>query len=97
MKNEYDKIKPLYDTYVLKMRGNYGLVDNKGNLILASEYDKIKNLGKYILVKKDKKYQIYDSTGKLISDKYYKKIKLDRNILKGKLNNDEWVEIKFCL
>lgn len=94
IKNEYDSIKPLYDTYILKMFGKYGLADINGSVLLKPEYDKIKNLGEYILVKKDKYYQIYDSSGKLISEKYYKKVRLNRNTLEGKLKTDVWVKIK---
>ena len=97
IKNEYDKIKPLYDTYILKKFGDFGLANKNGEVILEPVYDKIKSLGEYILVKQGKYYQVYDSAGKLLSDKYYKKIKLSRNTLEGKQNNGKWSKIEINL
>ncbi len=93
IKNEYDKIKPLYNTFLLKQYGLYGLADINGKIILEAQYDKIKKLGEYILVKKDKKYGVYDSVGNKITDIKYKDIRLERNVLEGKLNSGRWVEI----
>ena len=33
LRNEYDKIKRVYDTYILKREGNFGLADMNGNII----------------------------------------------------------------
>ncbi len=97
IKNEYDKIKPLYDTYVLKKFGDFGFADKNGKIILEPIYDKIKSLGEYILVKQGKYYQVYDSNGKLLSNKHYKKIRLNRNTLEGKQNNGEWTRVNLSL
>lgn len=97
IKNEYDKIKPLYDTYILKKFGDYGLADKNGKIILEPIYDNIKSLGEYILVKQGKYYQVYDFNGNLLSNKHYKKIKLNRNTLEGKQNNGEWSKIEINL
>ena len=97
IKNEYDKIKSLYDTYILKKFGDYGLADKNGEIILEPIFDKIKSLGEYILVKQGKYYQIYDSEGNLLTDKYYKKIKLNRNTLEGKQNDGVWSKIEINL
>ena len=95
IRNEYEKIKVLYATFVLKRYGKYGLADINGEIILDAKYDKIKKIGEYILVKKDKLYQVYSSTGDLISDKYYKNIRLERNVLKGKVNGDGFEPIVY--
>ena len=71
LKDEYDKIKPLYDTYLIKKAGKYGLIDIKGNIILEAHYDKIKKLGEYIIVEKDNLYGAFDSTGVKLSDIKY--------------------------
>lgn len=93
LKNEYEKIKPLYDTFVLKKYGKYGLTDIYGNLILSAEYDKIKKLGEYIIVEKDNLYRVYSSSGELLSDKEYKKIRLERNTLEGKIKGGKFEAI----
>lgn len=92
LRNEYDKIKRVYDTYVLKRDGKYGLADMNGNIILPADNDKIKKLGEYLLVEKDNKYDVYDSDGNKLNEKSYKKIRLERNILEGK-SNKNWEEI----
>ena len=92
LKNEYDKIKRVYDTYILKREGNFGLADVNGQIILPADNDKIKKLGEYILVEKDNKYDVYDSDGNKLNEKSYKNIRLERNILEGKLNKN-WEEI----
>ena len=79
----------------MKRYGKYGLSDINGEIILDAKYDKIKKIGEYILVKKDKLYQVYSSTGDLISDKYYKNIRLERNVLKGKVNGDGFEPIVY--
>ena len=81
LKPEFDKIKPLYDTYVTKKAGKFGLVDFRGNTILTPDFDEIKKLGEYILVKKDKKYGVFDAQGVQLSEINHKKIKLERNEL----------------
>lgn len=86
LKNEFDKIKPLYDTYLIKKKGKFGLLDLDGNVILNCDCDSIKKLGEYILVKKDKYYQAFSSQGTLVNQEKYKKIKLERNNLMGKIN-----------
>lgn len=93
LKNEYDKIKPLYDTYLLKKQGEFGLADIDGNIILEACNDSIKKLGEYIVVKNKKEYNIYDASGKKISDIGYKKIRLNRNTLEGLQKGGKWVPI----
>ena len=97
VKNEYNNIKPLYDTFILKKCWDYGLADKYGKVILEPVYDRIKTLGEYILVKQGKDYKIYDATGKLLSDKSYKKVRLKRNVLQGKQIDEEWKEIETSL
>lgn len=93
IENDCDKIKPLYDTLLIKRYNKYGLADLTGNIILEINNDKITKLGEYILAKKDKKYAIYDYEGKKISDYKYKQVKLERNKLKGLKYNDIWEEL----
>ncbi len=78
-----DKIKPLYDTLLLKRYHKYGLTDLEGELILSVQYDKIKKLGEYIVVKKGGKYGVLDYKGDVIGETIYKEIKLKRNKLLG--------------
>jgi len=92
IKNEYDSIKPLYDTFLLKKEGKYGLCDLKGNILYEAKYDKIKKLGEYILVKNDKKYFVLDSSGKRLCEKEYRKIRLERNQLQGQ-EEGKWENI----
>ncbi|MBQ8635360.1 WG repeat-containing protein [bacterium] len=92
LKDEYDRIKPLYDTYLIKKAGKYGIVDIKGNIILDANCDKIKKMGEYIIVEKDNLYGVYDSLGNKISDIEYKKVKLERNQLKIK-KDGQWQEL----
>ena len=80
LKNEFDNIKLIYDTYYAKKDDKYTLLDINGQIIV-DDLDKIKKLGEYILVKKDKKYGIFDFQGNPLSEIKYKKIKLDRNNL----------------
>lgn len=93
IKNQYEKITPMYNTFLIKSDGKYGLANAEAKIILEPIYDKISTLGEYILVKSDKQYQIYDSNGKLLSDKYYSKVSLKKNVLKGKLAENEWVDV----
>lgn len=93
IENDYDKITPIYDTYVLKRMGKYGLADYNANLIYEPKYDKIKSLGEYILIEKDNKIGVLNSKGKAITEIKYKKVKLDRNTLKGKNAHNVWKEI----
>lgn len=93
IKNEHDKIKPLYETYLLKKYDKYGLADKNGNIILQTEYDDIEKLGEYILIKKDNKYGVLDSSGNVIAKPVYKKIRLERNNLEGKLAGNCWQNI----
>ena len=94
LKNEYDSIKPLYDTFVLKKCGKYGLADINGKLIFLPYCDKIKKLGEYILVKNNGLYSVCSSTGEVLNDKEYKKIRLERNTLEGKLKGDKYQPIE---
>ena len=95
IKNEYEKIRPLYDTFVLKKYGKYGLVDINGKVILDAENDKIKKLGEYILVKKDGLYQVYSANGDLLSDKFYKKVRIERNVLQGKVKGEDFEPVVY--
>lgn len=88
-----EKIKPLYDTMVLKRYHKYGLVKSNGEKILSPNYDKIKKLGEYILVKQNKKYGVLDSEGNFISEIIYSDVKLERNKLKGLKHKNNWVDI----
>ena len=91
--NQFDKIKPLFDTFILKKEGKYGLADINGQILLDPEHDNIKMLGEYILVKKDGKYGLLDFSGKPILALSYKKINLKRNILTAKTQKNEWITI----
>ena len=90
IKNEHDKIKPLYDVFVIKKYDKFGIVNKNGNIVLQTEYDKVKKIGEYIVVKKDGKYGVLDSTGEIISEAIYKKIRLNRNSLEVKLPKNSW-------
>ena len=92
--NDCDSIKNIHNALLIKRYGKYGLADRYGTVILGTNYDKIKKLGDYILVKKNDKYGVWDSNGKNISEIIYKSVKLDRNILHGKTDRDEWVDIR---
>ena len=86
IKNEYDKIKPLYETYVLKRKDQYGLTDKNGKVLLPPIYNKIKKCGEYIIVQKGKYYGVFDATGGQLFPFIYKDIRLERNTLQGKTN-----------
>ena len=86
--NEYDKIKPLYDTYIIEKEGKYGLISNTGKILFEANYDNIKKLGEYILIKKDKNYGILNAQGEALSEIKYKKIKIKRNKIQVKLNKN---------
>ncbi len=88
-----EKIKPLYDTMVLKRYHKYGLVKSNGEKVLSPNYDKIKKLGEYIIVKQNDKYGVLDSEGNFISEIIYQNIKLERNKLKGMKYKNNWVDI----
>lgn len=94
VKNDCERIKPLYDTLVLKKYGKYGLANCDGEIILPIEQDKIKKLGEYIIVKRDKKYNALNLHGQKLNDFGYKKIKLKRNTLFGVTQDGDNVEIK---
>jgi hypothetical protein len=89
--NDCDKIKPLFDTFVVKKADKYGLLDLNANTILNTEFDKIGKLGEYITVKKNGKYQVYDYAGRLLAPNQYKKLRLNRNHLQGYINR--WVDV----
>ena len=88
-----EKIKPLYDTMVLKRYRKYGLVKSNGEKVLSPNYDKIKKLGEYILVRQDKKYGVLDSKGNILSEIIYLDVKLERNKLKGMKYKNSWVDV----
>ena len=81
--NDCERIKPLYDTLLIKRYGKYGLSDLRGKILYEPKYDKIKKMGEYILLKTDKTYRVLNMAGEPINDKIYRKIKLIRNELKG--------------
>lgn len=91
--NNCDKIKNIYNIYLIKRYGKYGLADKFGGIILGTNYDKIKKLGEYLLVKKNDRYGVWDANGKIISEIKYKSVKLDRNVLRGKTPNGSWEDI----
>lgn len=93
VKNEFDKITPLYDTYVLKKMGKYGLADINAKVILDTAHDDIKSLGEYILIKKDNKCGLLDFSGIPITKLEYKKFDLKRNVLYGKTTENKWIKI----
>ena len=88
-----EKIKPLYDTMVLKRYRKYGLVKANGEKVLNPNYDKIKKLGEYILVRQGNRYGVLDGEGNFISEIIYQDIKLERNKLKGMKYKNNWVDI----
>ena len=90
VKNEFDKIKPLHETFLLKKEGKYGLANFDGQVIVEPNCDKIKKLGEFILVKKDKHYTVLDYEGNSIDNIEYKKIRLNRNQLEGLTNSKVW-------
>lgn len=92
LKDEYDSIKPFYDTFLIKKEGKYGLVDIKGKMIIDATYDKIVKKDEYIVAKKDKLYEIFNSSGEKITNEKYRKIKLERNQLKV-LKDNSWDEL----
>ena len=94
VENDCDKIKPAYDTFIIKRYDKYGLADTNGHLVLNIQYDKIKKLGEYIIIKKNIRYGVLDSYGKIISEPQYKKIKLERNHLIGEKFNGNKEELK---
>jgi sporulation protein YlmC with PRC-barrel domain len=85
-----DRIKPFYDTLLLKRYHKYGLATLDGEKLFEPHYDKIKKLGEYILIKKNDKYGVLNSKGEFIEEIIYKKIKLERNRLKGTTDNSNW-------
>ena len=93
VRNEYDKISRMHEVYLLKYKGEYGLCDVFGRIILPADNDSIKKLGEYIVVKKDKKYSVYDQFGKQIGEESYRKVKLERNTLKVMPNGADWQEL----
>lgn len=93
IKNEYDKIKRVYDIFILKQYNKFGLADINGKIIIPAQVDSIKKLGEYIIVKNNKKYGVYSNDGKALSPIIYKKIRLERNKLEGTINGKVWVEI----
>ncbi len=97
IKNECEKIKPLFDVFVVKKYRKYGMADRYGYLFAEPKYDSIKKLGEYILVKQNGKYGVFDYKGEKICDIKYKKIRLERNRLEGRLESGQWIEIKNSL
>lgn len=97
VKSDCEKIKQLYDTFLLKRYGKFGLADLNGHILYEAEYDKIKTLGEYIVIKKDKKYGVLNSLGEEITPICYKKIKLERNSLMGKTEQNNWEVIEESL
>lgn len=93
LKNEYDKISPICEVLLLKKFDKYGLADLNGNILLNPEYKSIKSSDEFIIVQNNKKYAVFDKSGKQLTDFIYKKIKLERNILKGKVENNSWNNI----
>lgn len=93
LKNEYDKITPINEVLLLKKFDKYGLADLNGNILLNPEYKSIKSSDEFIIVQNNKKYAVFDKSGKQLTDFIYKKIKLERNTLKGKIENNSWNNI----
>ena len=93
VKNDYDKIEPLFDTFLLKKQWKYGLLDINAKLILEPIYDSIKSLGEYIIVKNNGLYSVLDSSGKQLSSSKYKSIKLKRNVLYAKTIENKWISL----
>ena len=83
VKNDCEKIRPLYDTILIKRYGKFGLANYDGKILYDVKYDKIKKFGEYIVIKKNDTYQLLDSEGQKISEDEYKKLKLKRNTLYG--------------
>lgn len=81
--NDCERIKPLYDTLVLKRYGRYGLADLNGKILYEPKYDRIKKMGEYILLKDNKTYRVLDMSGSPVNDKIYGKVRLNRNKLEG--------------
>ena len=94
IKNEHDKIKSLYDVFVIKKYDKFGIVNKNGKLILQTEFDSVKKLGEYILIKKDGKYGILDASGKIIAEPIYKKVRLNRNTIEVKLPKHSWKSLQ---
>ena len=88
-----ERIKPFYDTLLLKRYHKYGLASLNGEKIFEPHYDKIKKLGEYIVIKKDDKYGVLNAKGEIIEEIIYKKIKLERNRLRGMRDNTGWIDI----
>lgn len=91
--NECEKIKPEFDTFILKRYGRYGLTDYTGKIILTPDYDKIKRLGEYIIVKNGKLYGARDLKGNEIAQMKYKDMRLKRNVLQGLNNEKVWEDL----
>lgn len=87
---EYDSVEPIqnidnqniviYEGEILKVKkdSKYGIIDYKGNELLACEYDSINALQgttKSILIEKDGKIGLIDNTGSMIIQPEYKEIK----------------------
>lgn len=94
LKNEYDKITQVQNTFIIKKKGKFGLADKKGNIILNAKYDKIKEIDDYIIVKNEKQYKIYNTSGEKLTNKTFKDVKLDRNTLKVKTFDNQWINFK---
>ena len=93
IKNDCDKIKIVNDVLIIKRYDKYGLASRDGEIIYDIKYNKIKKFGEYILIKQDKKFGIYNPETKESSQIKYKKIKLERNVLKGTITGDAYVEV----
>lgn len=83
VKNDCERMKPLYDTVIIKRYGKFGLADSQGKILYEAKYDKIKKLDEYIIIKKGNILRLLDSKGQQISNEDFKKIELKRNTLYG--------------
>lgn len=94
LKNEYDKIKPIYNVYKLKLDGDFGMANSKGEMILYPNCESIKKMGEYILVKRGKEYGVYDVDGNVVADIKYRKVKFERNTLYLQDFDKNWIKVE---
>ncbi len=93
LKNEYDSIKELHYTYLIKKDNRYGLVNANGKMVLSATYNKIKKCGEYIIYEQNGKWGALDANGNILAYPQYKKIELNRNVLVGINYNNSKVTI----
>ena len=84
-------LKPIFDeaTYILEgtsfvlVNWKQGLINSKGEFIIAAEYDEIKQFeSQYFLVSKDEKWGLISSNGNVIVTPNYDYIKLiDKDLM----------------